>query len=549
MKLPFIPLNITQQLKEFDAWITSSLGEIKDTKRFQDEMDIVEEVFGILGKATNNFADLTKFSVRSVAEFFVDLLAQEDDIEAIKKILNGLASVLFLVSGKSDNNVKCQLPIHFQNIGWQEIPAVRSSKGKLKISTRKLPRTLEAIDFMNIIINLKLYDIQESDTNLIAVSKDYQLQLLEKFIGFILSEDSYIAQLWSIGHSYFALKPFGTSRSLLTPLVIFQVRGSVAASGGHEPEKRLRKVLEDWGLKRDIDFNLNDVVVEKFGNILVQNEIKESNLEPSEELVEGSEVSTEEKIKGKTRAYDFVLPYKTDGWKPQILIQSQFYTGDAGGVSHKNVDQTDKSRSAILQMESGVVFVEYVDGAGYFSSLNGDLKKLLEKPTTGSFFQVRSAAIRLRRELQKVGFLLPLELEHSILRTDGSYKSVQKLLNLEGYSNEEIERCLRDCVQRNIVIENIDKTYLIKPTRREFVRRYFILDVIANFGSSFNPLSKEMAGVILISGYGAWYGLKQDEMVRKVFELAPTLRKDWSNLEIAFSDIRWLSEQGLVMTR
>ena len=45
----------------------------------------------------------------------------------------------------------------------------------------------------------------------------------------------------------------------------------------------------------------------------------------------------------KSRAYDFVLPFKTAGWKPSLFVQSQFYAGDSGSVSHKNVDQTSTS--------------------------------------------------------------------------------------------------------------------------------------------------------------------------------------------------------------
>ena len=82
-------------------------------------------------------------------------------------------------------------------------------------------------------------------------------------------------------------------------------------------------------------------------------------------------------LKRKTRAYDFLLPYKTPGWKPSIFVQSQFYAGDAGSVSHKNVDQTKASRSSVLEVDSRAQFVEYLDGAGYFSSLNGDLKKII----------------------------------------------------------------------------------------------------------------------------------------------------------------------------
>ncbi len=88
-------------------------------------------------------------------------------------------------------------------------------------------------------------------------------------------------------------------------------------------------------------------------------------------------------------------------------------------MSHKNVDQTKTSRDRVLQKFQGTRFVEYVDGAGYFSSLNSDLRKILAMETTHSFIQIRSAPIRLRRELQALGFLTPLEIEHALIQSSG----------------------------------------------------------------------------------------------------------------------------------
>ncbi|MFW2125205.1 hypothetical protein ACG94O_20145, partial [Acinetobacter ursingii] len=94
------------------------------------------------------------------------------------------------------------------------------------------------------------------------------------------------------------------------------VRGSVSASGGHVTESILREKLSNIGLRADIDYNNNDV---KIGD---------------DEIIEDG------KRKKKTRAYDFIIPYKIDNWepKPKLFIQSQFYAGDSGSVSHKVVD-------------------------------------------------------------------------------------------------------------------------------------------------------------------------------------------------------------------
>lgn len=39
MKIPAENLISERRLAEFDVWITPSLGEIKDTERFAEEMD------------------------------------------------------------------------------------------------------------------------------------------------------------------------------------------------------------------------------------------------------------------------------------------------------------------------------------------------------------------------------------------------------------------------------------------------------------------------------------------------------------------------------
>src|SRR5438445_7535095 len=116
-------------------------------------------------------------------------------------------------------------------------------------------------------------------------SAAHQRELIDIFLQFVLNEEQYLAQFWSLGRSYAMLKPLGRSEALLSPLIVFQVRGSVAATGGHEPEKALRQLMQEWGLVEGADFNSADVKL-------------------NEELRIPKEV-TQGKLKVKTRAYDF----------------------------------------------------------------------------------------------------------------------------------------------------------------------------------------------------------------------------------------------------
>ncbi|RIK82917.1 MAG: hypothetical protein DCC68_05220 [Planctomycetota bacterium] len=503
MKLPAKELDLQSALAEFDVWITPSLGEIRDTDKFLDELGRVVNVFDAMEEATGGFENIDHCDPKTIANTFIGIVDKMGNADCLS-MLDSLASVLFLVTGKSDNNAKCQLPIHMRDVAkWDTFPIVKKG-GLAKVA---LPRELKAEKLMKAVVALRKFPEQ-------------QKLLLGEFCSFILSDERYAAQLWSIGKSYVILKQFQREKDLLTPLVVFKIRGSVSASGGHDPEDLLRERLTEWGLRSGVDFNVGDIII---GN----------NAAASR--------------RSKTRAYDFVLPFQTRGWKPRILVQCQFYAGDSGSVSHKNVDQTSSSRAYVGGFIEKPRFVEYLDGAGYFSSLNGDLQNLLSMENTGSFFQIRSAPIRLRRELQAVGFLCPLDLEHAILRASGNLTATTEILRGEGYDEGEIARCIEDCLQSGVIDKGTDGELQLNSKRREFVRRYFLLDVVARFGSSPKANGK-LSGSLLIPGYGPFFGMKFDDMIVKALELAPSLRSAWQDPQVVLGDIRALCDDGVAMS-
>jgi len=356
-------------------------------------------------------------------------------------------------------------------------------------------------------------------------SEEHEKILLEQIISFLLDGENPSNQFWSIGKGYSFLKQYNKEANLLTPLVIFKVRGSVTASGGHEPEQKLRVLLNEWGLEADKDFNLNDIVVS-------------NNIDDKEK---------------KTRAFDFVLPYRTEGWsggwEQRLFIQCQYYAGDSGSVSHKVVDQTQSSRATIKLEIPDAIFVEYLDGAGYFSSLNGDLRKMLALEDTNSFFQVRTAPIRLRRSLQELGFITPIEIEHSILSTNGLVESVIENLVLCKYKETEAKRAIDSALKRNII--NSDGTYLsIKEERIPIIRKYAILDVAAIYGNKIEFDSKSgISGYFLVPGYGAFFGLGLDQLVEKSIESMPSLEHYFNCTKTFMGDIKALCADGYALSR
>lgn len=505
---------LEQKLWEFDVWVTPSLVDIRKTERFRIELVRILSVLDALSKSGQRALDQSRFAANLVDRVFERLDARQrpatvaDAVLTAEEFLVSLSALLFLVTGKSDNNHKCQFPIFLKNrIGWTSLAGVRYLRKKWQIVVDPIPKVMDSEAYMARVA--RLYAVGQSefaasiDT---AISlRDLAAQLLFEFVDCLLTDIASRDQLSAFLQHYSRARETGESPELmLTPLVMFQVRGSVAASGGHEPEELLRARLTDWGLVRGIDFNTTDVVL---------------NVEAGT-ILEADEVSTPEPGgKTKTRAYDFVLPFRTPTWTPRIFIQSQFYAGDSGSVSHKNVDQTHSSRLTATAMIARKWpgsplprFLEYVDGAGYSASLNGDLKSLLSFSDTAGFFQIRSAPIRLRRELQQIGFLTPLEIAHAVLRSNGIAEDARKLLLQEGYTMLEVDRVINFAVDRGILKWSDDSTQLeIDSSLMPLARQYLILDLIAREGRPFISLAG-IAGVALIPGYGPHYGLWLNEL-------------------------------------
>lgn len=235
MKLPIPARDLQRDLKEFDIWITPSLGEITDTDKFREELGRVTRIFEELGQATSNFQDERHCAPGAIAQTFAQLANGRSEAERAE-LFKSLASTLFLVTGKSDNNSKCQFPLFLRDVArWGTLPSVTRRRGRVVVEQSPLPRTIKSDDFMDLVAAIE----NSADKS----------RLLEQFVSFLLMGEDAVRQFWSLGFSYYALKQFGRGyeRNLLSPIVIFKVRGSVSASGGHKPEAILRGYLESWG--------------------------------------------------------------------------------------------------------------------------------------------------------------------------------------------------------------------------------------------------------------------------------------------------------------
>ena len=500
MKLKLKSLSLEARLREFDDWVTPTLGDIKDTNRFSSERLSISSAIETLGTKTNNFLKLEDTQPSKLAESIIEHLAGKSLDEQVNLLL-GVFSLFFLVTGKSDNTCKCQFPIFLRSaLNGSGFPKLSKSNGQVNLTFGDIPRVLND-------------EFLAKHFCALAIFPPIQLNLLSKYVCFLLDDPVYLKSFWAVGNTYFHMRELGLNNEFLMPLVVYRVRGSVSASGGHEPEELLRNRMTEWGLVANVDFNSTDVIVGKQ---------KESN-------------------KTKTRAYDFVLPYNVPGWENCLFVQCQFYAGDSGSVSHKNVDQTRASRTFTLKKYKQVKFLEYLDGAGYFGSLNGDLRSILSMKDTYDFFQVRTAVIKLRSILQEIGFLTPLEIIHAWSLAKANEKGIRQILLSDGYKDAEIMRVMSDCLLRGILIKS-KKGLIVSDSSIEIARRYLLLDFIAHIGK---PLSQSnLKGTIIIPGFGKNFGVTLSTIANAILPQSGIFGDFWAKDALILKDIEFIVQQG-----
>lgn len=534
-------LNTEAQISEFDQWLTPKLERVKDSEKFNSELNSLCECIQAISEYLDDFSDPKLCSVDGLCAAVIaasdSLITGQsfvDDEQRVVSFYMAFFNLLFLTSGATDNNLKNHFLIKLKHDDLNPvIPKRRILKnGDVRFRFFSIPSPTKS-DFMAKSLASCFVGSHQRYQNLVKVEPFSDLSvvlkvLLKEYTGLILEDEEETIQLWAICRSYNSLNqatPQGTlGRYLLNSCTIFKVRGSVSASGGHITEDLLRSKLLKIGLHPDSDFNKNDVLIGE------------------EEIVEGG------KRKKKTRAYDFILPYKIDNWepKPKLFIQSQFYAGDSGSVSHKVVDQTQSSRVFTLEKYPNARFVEYLDGAGYYASLRGDLKHMLSLDDTASFFQVRSILIRLRRELQVIGYITPIELEHSILTSDNPIQdNVLNSLLSDGYPEDEINRIALAYIELGYV-EEVQGKLVVSPDRLDIARRLLILDVAANHSAKITDNQRQSQKYLLVPGYGENYGILESELTEIVCQKCKQIV---ITAPVFSSDISWLLDEGVFRRR
>jgi hypothetical protein len=428
--------SLDENIEEFREWLTPRIDSIDEHDEFNQRVSGYKLSCDLLASI-----DLNEVSPHEAASrISACCISSLSDIPEDKRfvMLLDIINFVFALTGTTDNNIKCQFsPFLRHSLSCPKIFLPSSQKSeKLQL------RGIETIQLGQ----YKLVNLCQHIVALIRRTKANKDEFHDA-AHFLLS--SYLLCVFDCGN-YQRLAAVIESLSdgrrtepILEVFATYQLRGSAAAISGHGPEARLRRLLSDLGMSMGVEYNENDVIPASIANGVLP-------------LPSGNTK--------KTRAYDFVIPVRLPHIKRKIFIQSQIYAGDSGSVSHMNVDQIPLSRQHVRETFNDPIFLEYLDGAGYYTALAGDLKRILQMSDTQGFFQGRSAIFVLPKVFRHIGLLFPADLIgwFAKLRLTGNplHQSFESFL-LERYPPEEVHR---------VALASIDYGFDLSDPSLEYVQ-------------------------------------------------------------------------------
>lgn len=130
---------------------------------------------------------------------------------------------------------------------------------------------------------------------------------------------------------------------------------------------------------------------------------------------------------------------------------------------------------------------------------------------------------------------------------DSEYLKKQYALEAHKYSEEEITHTLTRAIENQHVSISDAEVLGLKPERVEMVRKYCLLDLVANYG---RPIpDNETTGCLMVAGYKTLWGLPQAEVIQIALEKIPKLDFLWETKLAPFSDIQWLVDKGFIRSK
>ena len=111
----------------------------------------------------------------------------------------------------------------------------------------------------------------------------------------------------------------------------------------------------------------------------------------------------------------------------------------------------------------------------------------------------------------------------------------------EGYHEKEISRSIDQSIKEGNIIESKNRISVSLP-RMEIIRRYLLLNIAANYSAVLR--SDQLAGKVLLPGYGPFFGISLNKLADAAIECSTIFKSSYASSSSFLSDVNWLSEKG-----
>ncbi len=437
---------LKQDLERFYDFLTSNqVRDFVNNPVFKEHLNDFKEGFEILKTNTSDFQDISEQKIIKIIE---------ENIEKINEIIFALRMPLAI----SRMNMETYFVADMCSVGIFSI-ILKKTGNKNGI----------AYDFQGNEIKNTKYD------DLIKLAKDNPI-ILKEIIKFFIKLDLILALKNYQG------KKLENILEMTESLLTYSEKGGGAEKSGEMAERMIKYKLESWGLKKEIDFNKNDVYLKDILLRKIESLEKEKKI-PKQEAEKKKEIIKKEK---DTRQYDLIFPGIGE---PKLISQVVFYSSNTGSEGSKKVSQNIKTETFIKKiLEENEVELKrpiVIDGPGWIDMI-GPLQT--NSYLNENLLQINTVDTKLKKMLNNVGFVYPIDVEMGILELKLKNKTTSKEKVLEIIVNKDNITANKDEIisQNPQFFDGKDDEDVIELSkdRHEIGKKFLILEKLQEISPS-----------------------------------------------------------------
>jgi len=302
----------------------------------------------------------------------------------------------------------------------------------------------------------------------------------------------------------------------------YDARGSDAHKRGKIAEEKVRKKLEEFGLDRNVDFNITDWDTKTALSIRLEEEKKRN----SGKIPQVEAKISELKKMQINREADLILTKQF----PSLFIQSSFYGSDVASIADGTVNELDEERKLIeiantIIEDSKIEFIGLIDGPGWAYSISFQrLNRILD--AVDSHFGLRTITTKLRKTLHEKNLTCPVDFEVALMIKGGKTNDEDLVKTVNEFYNIPI-KILKEELDKWKKRQkfDMDGEYIkLKTERKKIARKTFVID-LAYLHTSIDELGeimvpgKEPIKIEKLNGLISSYNLPEDIKLEENLEL------------------------------